>query len=296
MPDPARVPAFDVQAHRGGAGLWPENTLEAFGRALALGVSTLELDVHLTAQDDVVVAHDPALADARRIRELTRADLPPTMPLLRQVAALLDERGADPVRINLEIKYDAVDAAQLTTREAFVAKVVDALRIDGLVGRTSIQCFDWGVLVRVGEAEPALDRNLLVSPSYLRSTAEAPSPWFDGLAVDADFVRTAAAEGFTAISPVHGSPYRSGVGDPSYKPFATRAIVSEAHAAGLAVIPYVVDDEATMRHLVRLGVDGLITNQPGRLRGVLAAEGRELPPAFPVPVDNQGTVPGVSQS
>ena len=77
---------FDVQAHRGGAGLWPENTLEAFGRALALGVSTLELDVHLTAQDDVVVAHDPVLDDTRRIRELRRADLPPTMPRLRSLS------------------------------------------------------------------------------------------------------------------------------------------------------------------------------------------------------------------
>lgn len=272
---------FDLQAHRGGAGLWPENTLEAFGRALALGVSTLELDVHLTAEDDVVVVHDPALADARRIRQLTRADLPPTMPLLRQVAALLRERGADPVRINLEIKYDALDAARLTTREAFVAKVVEALRIDGLVGRTSIQCFDWGVLTRVHEAEPVLERNLLVSPKYLRATADAPSPWFDGLAVDSDFVRTAAAEGFTAISPLHGSPFRSGVEDPAYTPFVTEAMLGEAHAAGLAVIPYVVDDEPTMRHLVRLGVDGLITNHPEQLRGVLAAAGLPLPPEFP---------------
>ena len=279
MADVSRT--FDLQAHRGGAGLWPENTLEAFGRALALGVSTLELDVHLTAEDDVVVAHDPALADARLIRELTRADLPPTMPLLRQVAALLEDRRADPVRINLEIKYDALDAAQLTSRAAFVAKVVDALRIDGLVGRTSIQCFDWGVLHRVGEAEPSLDRNLLVSPRYLKATADAPSPWFDGLAVDADFVRTAAAEGFTAISPIHGSPFAAGVEDPAYKPFATEALIEEAHAAGLTVIPYVVDDEATMRHLVRLGVDGLITNRPDLLREVLAAEGRDLPPAFP---------------
>jgi len=275
------APAFDVEAHRGGAGLWPENTLEAFGRALALGVSTLELDVHLTAQDDVVVSHDAALADARRIRRLTRADLPPTMPLLRQVAALLDDRRADPVRLNLEIKYDALDAARLTSRETFVAKVVDALRVDGLVGRTSIQCFDWGVLARVGEAEPRLARNLLVSPRYLASTREAPSPWFDGLAVDADFVRTAAAQGFTAISPIHGSPYASGVTDPAYAPFATEALVDEAHAAGLAVIPYVVDDEATMRHLVHIGVDGLITNHPERLRQVLAGEGRELPPGFP---------------
>jgi glycerophosphoryl diester phosphodiesterase len=271
---------FDLQAHRGGAGLWPENTLEAFGRALALGVSTLELDVHLTAEDDVVVTHDPALADARRIRQLTRADLPPSMPLLRQVAALLEERGADPVRVNLEIKYDALDAARLTTREAFVAKVVEALRIDGLVGRTSIQCFDWGVLARVADAEPLLGRNLLVSPKYLRHT-EGPSPWFDGLAVDADFVRTAAAQGFTAISPIHGSPFRAGVDDPAYRPFATADLVGRAHAVALAVVPYVVDDAPTQRHLLRLGVDGLITNRPDRLREVLAAEGRALPPGFP---------------
>ena len=272
---------FDLQAHRGGAGLWPENTLEAFGRALALGVSTLELDVHLTAEDDVVVAHDPVLDDTRRIRELTRFDLPPTMPLLRQVAALLDERGADPVRVNLEIKYDAIDESGLTSREEFVARVVDALRIDALVGRTSIQCFDWGVLRRVRDLEPGLGLNLLVSPKYLRSTDGAPSPWFDGLAVGADFVRAAADERFTAISPIHGSPYTSGVDDPAYRPFTTPALVDAAHAAGLAVVPYVVDDAATMRHLVRLGVDGLITDLPGRLREVLAGEGRELPPAFP---------------
>ncbi|GAB3027927.1 glycerophosphoryl diester phosphodiesterase [Nocardioides flavus (ex Wang et al. 2016)] len=280
--DAPPVHVFDVQAHRGGAGLWPENTLEAFGRALALGVSTLELDVHLTAEDDVVVAHDPALADARRIRELTRADLPPSMPLLRQVAALLDERGADPVRVNLEIKYDALDASGLTSREAFVARVVDALRIDRLVGRTSIQCFDWGVLDRVGDAEPALARNVLVSPKYLRDTVDGPSPWFGGLPVDEDDVAgSAAAHGFTAISPIHGSPYTAGVDDPDYRPYATAALVDAAHAAGLAVIPYVVDDRPTMRHLVRLGVDGLITNRPDRLREVLAADGIDLPPSFP---------------
>jgi glycerophosphoryl diester phosphodiesterase len=277
----SRPAQFDVQAHRGGAGLWPENTLEAFGRALALGVSTLELDVHLTAEDDVVVAHDPVLDDTRRIRELRRADLPPTMPLLRQVAALLDERGADPVRVNLEIKYDAIDESGLTSRAEFVARVVDALRIDELVGRTSIQCFDWGVLRRVGDAEPGLARNLLVSPRYLRSTSDGPSPWFDGLPVGEDFVRAAADEGFTAVSPIHGSPYTSGVEDPAYRPFTTADLVDAAHAAGLAVLPYVVDDAATMRHLVGLGVDGLITDRPERLREVLACEGRTLPPSFP---------------
>jgi glycerophosphoryl diester phosphodiesterase len=280
------LPVFDVEAHRGGAGLWPENTLEAFGRALALGVSTLELDVHLTAEDDVVVSHDPVLggdglADARRIRHLTRADLPPTMPLLRQVAALLAERDAHSVGVNLEIKYDALAAAELTTRADFVAVVVDAIRIDGLVGRTSIQCFDWGVLRLVGDTEPLLARNLLVSPRYLRASADGPSPWFDDLEVEEHFVRTAAAQGFDAISPVHGSPFASGVDDPAYVPFTTAGLVADAHGVGLRVVPYVVDDAPTMRALVDTGVDGLITNRPDVLREVLAAAGHDLPEAFP---------------
>lgn len=275
---------FDLQAHRGGAGLHPENTLEAFGAAMALGVSTLELDVHLTRDDDVVVSHDPALADARLIRQLGRADLPPTMPLLRDVAALLSDRAADPVRINLEIKYDALQitgsAAELTSRADFVAVTLDAIRIDGLVERTSIQCFDWGVLGLVGKEEPRVRRNLLVSPKYLKPAPDGPSRWFDGLAVAADFVVTAAEQGFDAISPLHGSPFLSGVGDAAYVPFATGELVDRAHEVGLQVIPYVVDDPPTMAALVRLGVDGLITNYPDRLREVLASLGLPLPESF----------------
>ncbi len=53
--------AFDLQAHRGGRGLAPENTLAAFGNAMALGVTTLELDIGLTADNVVVISHDTAL-------------------------------------------------------------------------------------------------------------------------------------------------------------------------------------------------------------------------------------------
>lgn len=276
-------PQFDLQAHRGGAGLWPENTLEAFGRALALGVSTLELDVHLTAEDDVVVAHDPGLADSRLIRRLTRSDLPDTMPLLRQVAALLRERDADPVRVNLEIKYDAVAAAELTSRAEFVDVVLDAIRVDGLVGRTSIQCFDWEVLRLVGEAEPQVQRNVLASDKYLQPGREGSSPWLGGLDIDdhpGGLPQAAAAQGFHAISPVHGTPFLAGIDDPAYEPFVTAAMVTASHGAGLAVIPYTVDDPATMHHLVDLGVDGLITDRPDLLRGVMESAGLPLPPAF----------------
>lgn len=270
-----------MQAHRGGAGLHPENTLAAFGAALTLGVSTLELDVHLTRDNDVVVSHDPALADARLIRRLTRTDLPPTMPLLRDVAALLDERQAQGVRVNLEIKYDAMAAAELTSRAEFVAVTLDAIRIDGLVDRTSVQCFDWGVLGLVGKEEQGVRRNLLVSPKHLKPEQDGPSRWFDGLDVAEEFVVTAAEQGFDAISPMHGSPFLSGVDDAAYVPFATGELIDSAHAVGLQVIPYVVDDPPTMAALVRLGVDGLITNHPERLRGVLAANGLPLPRSFP---------------
>jgi glycerophosphoryl diester phosphodiesterase len=272
---------FDLQAHRGGAGLHPENTLAAFGAALTLGVSTLELDVHLTRDNDVVVSHDPALADARLIRQLSRPDLPPTMPLLRDVAALLDERRAHSVRVNLEIKYDAMAAAELTSRADFVAVTLDAIRIDGLVDRTSVQCFDWGVLGLVGKEEQGVRRNLLVSPKYLRPERDGPSRWFGGLDVAEEFVVTAAEQGFDAISPMHGSPFRSGVDDAAYVPFASGELIDRAHDVGLQVIPYVVDDPPTMAALVRLGVDGLITNHPERLRGVLEAHGLLLPESFP---------------
>jgi glycerophosphoryl diester phosphodiesterase len=272
---------FDLQAHRGGAGLHPENTLAAFGAALTLGVSTLELDVHLTRDDDVVVSHDPALADARLIRQLSRPDLPPTMPLLRDVAALLDERRAHGVRVNLEIKYDAMAAAELTSRADFVAVTLDAIRIDGLVDRTSVQCFDWGVLGLVGKEEQGVRRNLLVSPKYLKPERDGPSRWFGGLEVAEEFVVTAAEQGFDAISPMHGSPFLSGVDDAAYVPFASGELIDRAHDVGLQVIPYVVDDPPTMAALVRLGVDGLITNHPERLRRVLEAHGLPLPESFP---------------
>ena len=84
--------------------------------------------------------------------------------------------------------------------------------------------------------------------------------------------------------------------DPAYQPFATAELVDAAHAAGLAVVPYVVDDAPTMRHLVRLGVDGLITNHPERLRDVLADEGRSLPPAFPGGAGNLPPIRSVSST
>ncbi|OYU92774.1 MAG: glycerophosphodiester phosphodiesterase, partial [Burkholderiales bacterium PBB5] len=138
--------ALDLQGHRGARGLAPENTLAAFATALAVGVTTLELDVHLSADGVPMVSHDPALSpdltrDARGqwlsapgplIRSLSRAQLQQDyqlgrarpdsavarnfpgqqaadgqhLPTLAEVLALMNQPGAGAVRANIEIKLN----------------------------------------------------------------------------------------------------------------------------------------------------------------------------------------------
>jgi glycerophosphoryl diester phosphodiesterase len=74
--------AFDLQAHRGGRGLWPENTLAAFERALELGVTTLEMDVAITSDGVAVISHDPAL-HAGLTRDAQGQWLKSTGPLIK---------------------------------------------------------------------------------------------------------------------------------------------------------------------------------------------------------------------
>ena len=272
---------FDLQAHRGGAGLWPENTLEAFGRALALGVSTLELDVHLTARGRRRGRPRPGrrrrAADPRAHPRRPAADDAAAAPGRGAARRARRRPGADQPR-------DQVRRPRrrgLTTREAFVARVVDALRIDGLVGRTSIQCFDWGVLDRVGEAEPALARNLLVSPKYLRDADGAPSPWFDGLAVDADFVATAARRASRRSRRSTARPSAPAWTTRRTRRSRRRRSSTPRTRPGSPSSPTSSTTRPRCATSCGLGVDGLITNRPDLLRDVLADEGRELPPAFP---------------
>lgn len=90
--------------------------------------------------------------------------------------------------------------------------------------------------------------------------------------------------GFDAISPVHGTPQNGTVLDAGYVPYVTPDMVKRAHAAGMQVIPWTVDDKPTMRALIATGVDGIITDYPDRLREVMGESGMKLPQSFqPVP-------------
>ncbi|MDH6228299.1 glycerophosphoryl diester phosphodiesterase [Streptomyces sp. MJP52] len=213
------------------------------------------------------------------------------MPLLSEVYALVQRYRAHGVTLNVETKVEAGAPWETAPRERFVRTVVSETRRARMVRQVTVQSFDWGALMRVRELEPRLPVVALTNgQQFLQQGVPGASPWLGGLDID-DFegslqrryVAAAASFGADAVSPVHGDPQGGGTGTPGYVPFTTRELVAAAHREGMEVVPWTVDDPATVRHLLGLGVDGLITDAPDAVRAVLAERGHRLPRAYPPP-------------
>jgi glycerophosphoryl diester phosphodiesterase len=327
---------FDLQAHRGGLALRPENTLSSFGNALRLGVTTLELDVQITEDGAAVVTHDRRVdpvkcADTapvvpadpefpyvgKYVKNLTLAQVEtldcgtrrpadpatdpflPTlemvpgsrMPVLSAVFDLVKRHRADGVKLNVETKVEAGAPDQTAPREQFVQVVAREVREAGFLDRVTIQSFDWGALMRMREVEPRLPIVALTNFDFLQTGQPGRSPWLGGLDIDdfgGDPLRAIESFGADAFSPVHGFPRNGKVTDPDYRPYVTAQMVAEAHRLGIEVVPWTIDDPATMAKLIDDGVDGIITDFPDRLRALMAERGFRLPRAYPSPFDIQG--------
>jgi len=296
---------FDLQAHRGGIGLTVESTLKAFGKALELGVTTLELDLQITRDGREVITHDrrtnpekcldtsPAFPGdpdfpyaGKYVKDLTFAqvrtldcgstrwsqypdqELSPgaRMPTLAELFDLARRHRAWGVRFNIETKVEAAAPHETAPREQFVQRAVREIRRSGFLPNVTIQSFDWGTLMRLREVEPRIPLVALTQPEFLRPG----SPWTGGLNLD-DFggsvARAVRSFGAKALSPVHT--------------MTTKELVTDAHGQGLAVIPWTVDEPSRMHEVIDTGVDGLITDYPDRLRKVLKERGFKLPKRYP---------------
>jgi len=298
----AGAAGFDVQGHRGARGLAPENTMPAFERALALGVTTLETDVAITRDGVAVISHDPFLNPdlvrgpdgawlAERgpaIRSLTFAELQryelgrtnpasdygkqfpqqapadgQRFPTLAQVLAL---GKGNAVRFNIETKITPDSATETADAGTFARTVVAAIEAANMTSRATVQSFDWRTLVEVKRLAPAIATVCLTIESSgmntVKPAADGPSPWhagFDRARYDGSLPRTAHAAGCSAWSPF----WRN----------VTAAEVADAHALGLKVIPWTVNDPRDMARLIDLGVDGLISDYPDRLLQVAKDKG-----------------------
>jgi glycerophosphoryl diester phosphodiesterase len=302
-PATARSSEFDLQAHRGGRGETTEESLRAFAKAIELGVSTLELDIVITKDGQPLVWHDPTIeaekcADTaptfvgdpqypyvgKLVHELTLAqvdtldcgrplaDYPQAevvwgnkIATLPQVFALADSYRADAVRYNIETKVEADRPGASAEPQEAVDVILAAVRSAGKADRVEIQSFDWRTLPLVRRAEPSIPLVAL----YDQHTWAPDSPWLGGVnpAFVGDPLIGARAVGADIVSP----DYRLVTGQP---------FVDRAHALGLKVIPWTVDDAAAMRRQIGYGVDGIITDYPSLLRTVLAELSMPLPPAY----------------
>jgi glycerophosphoryl diester phosphodiesterase len=289
--------AFDLQAHRGGRGLTPESTLAGFRNAIALGVATLETDLAVTKDDVLVLSHEPHLnPDLVRgpdgkwltgagptIHSLTLAELKtydigrlnPATRYGQQFPAQTPHDGerfptlaelyamAGPgIRFNIETKIDPTKPDQTVDPAHFARLTVDAIRAAKMQRRTTIQSFDWRTLVEAKRLAPEIETVCLtIESGDMNTVGPKPSPWLAGLdAKNAGSIQQLARmAGCSAWSPF----WRN----------VTAATVVEAHALGLKVIPWTVNDPAEMKRLIDLKVDGLITDYPDRGMTVLGEKG-----------------------
>jgi glycerophosphoryl diester phosphodiesterase len=224
-----------VIAHRGASGERAENTLSAYALAVQQRADMIEIDLHCTRDGAIVVAHDerlPGLPHGREIGESSLADVlglragDERVPSLDEV---LDAFGAR-IPFNLEVKCGGAGAYA-----GIEALALSALTARGLGPTILFSSFDDGVLRRLRDVAPVARIGVLVSgrdPAYWLERCEA-----------------------VGAEAVHLS-----------KGLATEPAVESAHAAGLAVHVYTVDDPREMRSLLDRGCDGLFTNFPARMR------------------------------
>ncbi len=179
------------------------------------------------------------------------------------------------VRFNVETKLNPDQPGLTWAPEPFARAVVDVVRDAGMESRTTIQSFDWRTLLIVHRIAPAIATVALTDQQPGEDTVEVgrpgPSPWLGGLDVD-DYAGSVPKL-------VHASGARTW--SPNYRDLDAK-LVAEAHALGLAVIPWTVNEPAEMRRMLSLGVDGMISDRPDLLRAVLdsnAVPGRPESPA-----------------
>ena len=304
--------AFDLEAHRGGRALLPENTLPAFANALSMGVDTLELDVGATADGELVISHErglnPDLArDAAgtyvappgtpfvklRLDEIKAYDvgqirpdsayarqfpdqraLPGTrIPTLKELFALVRKSGNTRVRFNIETKIDPNHPEESPDPQSFVTLLLGVIDAEGFSDRVMIQSFDWRTLQLVQRQAPKI-------PTVYLTLQKGSAPT---IALD-------KATNWTAdFNPAdHGGSLPRTIkaaGGAIWSPYfgdVSTALVADAHALGLRVVVWTVNKAEDMAHMIEIGVDGIISDRPDLLRQVAGQKGIKLPVGTPV--------------
>ena len=297
--------AFDLQGHRGARGLLPENTLPSFERALALGVTTLELDIAITSDGVLVIHHDPTLNpditrdasgrflerrgapihsmtwaelqtyDVGRLKQGTEyarryPDQQPVdgtrIPRLSDLFDLVKRSGDDKVRFAIETKLTPDNPHETLAPEPFAVAVVEEIRKAGMAARSQILSFDWRTLQVVQKIAPEIPTVYLTAQQRWLDNVGAGQP--AGSRWTAGFQLREHGSLPKMVKAAGGSHWSVHFGDLDAQK------VKEAQSLGLKVLVWTVNDPVLIGRMIDLGVDGLITDRPDLARDVL--KGRDI--------------------
>ena len=229
-------------AHRGGAGDWPENSIEAFANAVELGYRYVETDAHVTSDGVVIAFHDDHLD-----RVTDRIGLISELPWSEVSQARIDGIAPIPLleellltwpnlRVNIDPKHDEV-----------VEPLADLLQRTRTLDRVCLGSFSDRRL----EHFRAQFGNEICTSMGPKGVARIRASSFG--------IGRKVPEGNCLQVPTHAGKV----------PLVDRRFLRRAHRAGLPVHVWTIDDEDEMNRLLDLGVDGIMTDLPAVLRGVL---------------------------
>lgn len=278
-------PPFDWQGHRGARGLAPENTIPSFIKALEFGVLTLECDVVVSADSQLIVSHEPwfnhkicSKPDGSPVVELESEQLliykmnyeeikkydcgkrgnpsfpdqvkmaaakPSFMEMVSNVELHVNKNRLDKPFYNVELKsghpwYEV----RVPRPERFVALALKEIEMLEIKSRVTIQSFDLSILQEVRKQDPNISTALLIDNTE---------------PIEINLERLG---------------FKPNIYSPSYT-LVNKNAVRNLHSKGIKIIPWTVNDTTTMRGLIDLGVDGIITDYPdliGLLEGVVVGD------------------------
>ncbi|WP_034046170.1 glycerophosphodiester phosphodiesterase family protein [Wocania ichthyoenteri] len=261
---------IDIQGHRGCRGLMPENTIEAFKKAIELGVHTLELDVAVSKNNIVVVSHEPFMSrticlDVEGIEIPKKDDKKynlyqmtfdsikqfdcgtkqhpkyPNQQKIKTYKPSLDEvikiskQLNSKIRFNIEIKFKPEYEGVFTPNpKVFVSLVLDVVNKNNIFNETNLQSFDLNILEEIKKQSPKMKVALLVG-------------------IEDDI-----------WSKIASMSYLPEIVSPYYKLLDSK-IVRNLQAENFKVIPWTINNKTDMQQMIDFKVDGIITDYPDRL-------------------------------
>jgi glycerophosphoryl diester phosphodiesterase len=294
--------AVDIYGHRGATGLAPENTIHGYKTALKIGVDAIDMDIGLTRDNIIILNHDAYLnpdftqhhngewiESAIPIRALSFKELSnfhvgkmrgnskyakeyplkqntefEKIPSLLQTLVFVKKHAPKDIKIQIEIKTSPIKTDNTAIPQQIVPKLIETIRFVKLKNPIEVHSFDWKNLILLKQYNEDISLSFLTSDKEI--SASDTNIWQAGYSAK-DF-HNSYPELIKHLGGNIWCPYFENINADD---------VNNAHHLGLKVNAWTVDTEKDMSKMLDIGVDGIITNRPDVLRGVMAARGLNIP-------------------